>query len=342
MNPEIFMKRALQLAARGLGSTWPNPLVGAVIVKNDKIIGEGFHKKAGLPHAEANALNNCQESVEGSEIYVNLEPCCHLNKRTPPCAQALIKAGIKKVFIANLDPNPEVNGKGVTLLKEHGIDVEVGILKEEGEKLNEVFFHVQKYKRPFIHLKLASSLDGKIALMSGESKWITGDKAREHVHLLRSQHQAIMIGGETLRKDNPKLNVRLPDFSGEQPYRVVISQSKNFSKDLNLFSDELKERTLIYSSIEEAMTDLFSKKIISVFLEGGPTLAAEFLKRKLVDRASFYMNPSLIGEGLPMLNNFSLPSLKNRPTLKNISYEFFEDDLFLTGRIFKDEICLPA
>jgi len=336
------MKKALELASRGLGSTWPNPMVGAVIVKNGKIIGEGFHEKAGLPHAEANALLNCKESAEGAEIYVNLEPCCHLNKRTPPCAQALIKAGIKKVLISNLDPNPEVNGKGVALLKEHDIEVEVGILKEEGEKLNEVFFHAQKLKRPFIHLKLASSLDGKIALSSGESKWITGDKAREHVHLLRSQHQAIMIGAETLRKDNPKLNVRLPDFSGEQPFRVVISQTKNFSKDLNLFSDELKEKTLVYTSIEDALSDLFSKKVISVFLEGGPTLAGEFLKRNLVDRASIYLNPSLIGEGTSMLKNFSLPSLKERPTLKNINYKFFEDDLFLTGRVSKDEICLPV
>jgi diaminohydroxyphosphoribosylaminopyrimidine deaminase/5-amino-6-(5-phosphoribosylamino)uracil reductase len=333
MDSTELMKRAQALAIKGLGSTWPNPLVGAVIVKNGRIIGEGHHEKCGEAHAEINALNSCKESPEGATIYVNLEPCCHTNKRTPPCAQRLIKEKIKKVIISNLDPNPEVSGKGVALLREHGIEVEVGLLESEGELINEVFFLAQRKKRPFIHLKLASSLDGKIALPSGESKWITGEKAREHVHILRSLHQAILVGAETIRKDNPKLNVRLPDFTGEQPLRIVLSRSGNLPQESYIFTDELKDKTFIYNSLEKALDDLFEKKVISLFLEGGPTLAGEFLSRRLVDRISLYQNPTLIGSGASLINHFALSNLGQRPKLKNITSEWIGEDFYLSGTL---------
>jgi diaminohydroxyphosphoribosylaminopyrimidine deaminase/5-amino-6-(5-phosphoribosylamino)uracil reductase len=333
MTPTELMKRAQELALKGLGPNWPNPLVGAVIVKEGRIIGEGYHAKCGEAHAEVNALNSCTESPEGGTIYINLEPCCHTNKRTPPCAQRLIQEKLKKVVISNLDPHPEVSGKGVQLLRENGIEVEVGLLEKEGELLNEVFFHAQKSKKPFIHLKMAQSLDGKVALPNGESRWITGDKAREHAHLLRSHHQAIMVGAETIRKDNPKLNVRLPDFKGEQPCRIVISRSKNLPSESLIFHDELKDKTFIYSSIEEALEDLFKKNIINIFVEGGPTLAGELLSRNLINRVSLFQNLSFIGEGQSTLKHFSLHDLTQRPRLKNMTSMWLGDDLYLTGTL---------
>jgi diaminohydroxyphosphoribosylaminopyrimidine deaminase / 5-amino-6-(5-phosphoribosylamino)uracil reductase len=333
MKPEFYMQRALDLANKAYGKTWPNPMVGAVIVKNGKIIGEGFHEKSGLPHAEVRAIENSTESCSGATIYINLEPCCHTKKLTPPCAQRLMTEGFKKVVISNLDPNPAVSGKGVALLREHGIEVEVGVLEDEGEKLNEVFFLSQRKSRPFIHLKMASSLDGKIALSNGESKWITGEKARTHVHELRSAHQAIMVGAETVRKDNPKLNVRLPDFSGDQPYRIIISKSCNLPQEAFVLSDELKDRTLIYSSIETALEDLFHKKIINILLEGGPTLAGSMMKKNLIDRVSLYLNPSFIGEGLNSLQDFKLQELNLRPKLSSLNSFWLGEDLYLTGKL---------
>lgn len=331
------MQRCFELALQGLGTTWPNPLVGAVIIKNGKIIGEGFHRRPGTDHAEADALKNCTESPEGATIYVNLEPCCHTNKRTPPCAQRLIKEGIKKVMIANLDPNPHVDGSGVKLLQEAGIEVEHGILAPEGEKLNEVFFLAQRQKRPFVHLKLATTLDGKIALPSGESQWITGEKARAHVHLLRSQHQAVMVGAETVRKDDPGLTVRLPDYAEAQPYRVVISRSGNLPEKARLFTDEHQNKTLVYKSIAEAMQGLFEKNIISVFLEGGAHLATAFMKLGLVDRVSVYLNPSFLGAGKTALEDFGLETLAQRPRLENVNFELLGEDLFLSGNLKKDK-----
>jgi diaminohydroxyphosphoribosylaminopyrimidine deaminase/5-amino-6-(5-phosphoribosylamino)uracil reductase len=339
MTPEFFIEKTFELAKQAQGLTWPNPMVGAIFVKNNKIIGSGFHKKAGLDHAEIDALKNCSESPRGSTLYVNLEPCCHTHKTTPPCAQRLIQEGISKVVISNLDPNPEVNGKGVKLLRDHGVEVETGILENKGEKLNEVFFLSQRKKRPFVHLKLASSLDGKIALASGESQWITGEKARSHVHELRSSHQAIVIGAETLRVDNPKLNVRLANYEGVQPLRIILSRSGKLPPEASLFTDELKEKTLVFSSIEEALDNLNQKKVINVLLEGGPTLAGEFLSRGLIDRVSLYLNPSFIGEGPSLLNHFSLSRLKDRVKLTEIETSWFDEDLYLTGRILRDAIC---
>lgn len=333
MTSEFYIRRALELAALGLGTTWPNPMVGAVIVKDGRIIAEGFHVKQGEDHAELAAIKNAKESLEGATIYVSLEPCCHTNKTTPPCAQRLIQEKFKKVVICNLDPNPNVNGNGVELLRSHGIEVEHGILETEGEKLNEVFFLAQRKKRPFIHFKSASTLDGMTALSNGESQWITGSEARAYVHHQRSLHQAIMVGGETVRKDNPKLNVRIPGYNRPQPYRVVLSRSQNLPQDSHLFSDELKDRTLVFSDIDEALKNLFEKKIINVYLESGPGLASEFMKRGLIDRISLYQNPSFLGSGKNILGDLGLTSLNNRPRLTQIESRWIGEDHFLTGRL---------
>jgi diaminohydroxyphosphoribosylaminopyrimidine deaminase/5-amino-6-(5-phosphoribosylamino)uracil reductase len=350
MTNEEWMRKTFALAILGLGTTWPNPLVGAIIVKDGRIIGEGFHHKAGLDHAEIEALKNCTESPEGATLYVNLEPCCHTNKQTPPCAQRLIKEKIKKVVISNLDPNPHVNGKGVELLKSHGIEVEHGVLKEKGEEINETFFYSQRNKLPFVHLKIASTLDGRIALPSGESQWISGLAARNHVHELRSQHQGVMIGAETLRKDNPKLNVRLPAFAGKQPMRIVFTKSGNLPPESNLFTDELKHQTFIYSETEikfpfpsmqvkivknlkEALEDLYEKKFISLLLEGGSSLATSFMSQGLINRVSVYLNPSFLGAGPTALSDFGLGYLDERPRLTNIQSTKFGDDFYITGKL---------
>lgn len=327
------MRKTFELAGKGLGNTWPNPLVGSVIIKDGKIIGEGFHARCGEDHAEVAAINNCSGSIEGATVFVNLEPCCHIAKRTPPCAQRLIQEKVKRVIISNLDPNPEVNGKGVALLRAAGIEVEHGLLAAEGERLNEVFFLSQRRKRPFIHLKLASTLDGKMALASGESKWITGEASRARVHELRSQHQAVMVGAGTIRMDDPQLNVRLPSYKGPQPYRVVISSSGDLPISSKIFTDELKDKTLLYGSIEEALEKLYQQKIISVFLEGGSRLAGSFLSLGLVDRVSLFLNPSFLGKGLSILEGFSLERLSERPRLRDLELKWSGEDLYLTGRL---------
>jgi diaminohydroxyphosphoribosylaminopyrimidine deaminase/5-amino-6-(5-phosphoribosylamino)uracil reductase len=351
MTDQDYILKTFDLAQKGHGTTWPNPLVGAVIVKNGKIIGEGFHLRQGLDHAEVDALKNCSESPEGATIYVNLEPCCHTNKTTPPCAQRLVTEKIKKVVICNLDPNPNVNGKGVVFLRKNGIEVEHGILSKLGEELNEVFFHTQRSGLPFVHLKLATTLDGKMALPSGESQWITGEKARGHVHWLRSKHQAILVGAQTARKDNPKLNVRIPHFQGPQPKRVVFTRSGILPQNLNLLTDELKENTLVYTMsetkidlpsdqiiyfqyLEEALKDLKEKKMINLFLEGGSDLASEFMKHHFVNRVSLYMNPSFLGAGASALSDLGIEKLIDRPRLQNTKSEWLGEDLYLSGRMF--------
>ncbi len=336
MTDEDFIRRTFTLAKLGQGNTWPNPLVGAVIVKDRKIIAEGYHHQHGHDHAELDAINKATSTLEGSTIYVNLEPCCHTNKLTPPCAQRLITEKFKKVVISNLDPNPLVNGKGVELLRSHGIEVEHGILKEEGEALNEAFFFAQIHRRPFIHLKMATTLDGKVATSAGESQWITGEKARLHVHQMRAHHQGIIIGAETARRDNPKLNIRLPNYQGKQPWRIVISKSGNLPKHLHLFSDELKDQTLVYSDIQEAMRDLFERKLINLILEGGQKLASEFVGQGLVNRVSLYLNPSFLGSGISALGDLGVTQLNQRPRLKNMHSEWLGEDLFLSGNLHKE------
>ena len=350
MTNDDLIRKTFELARLGAGATWPNPLVGAVIVKDGRIISEGYHHQHGGDHAELDAIRNAKEPIEGATVFVNLEPCCHTKKQTPPCAQRLIAEKIKKVVICNLDPNPLVNGQGVELLRASGIEVEFGILEKEGEVLNEAFFLAQRQKRPFIHLKMAATLDGKTALPSGESQWITGEKSRTEVHRLRSLHQGVIVGAETVRKDNPKLNVRLPDYNGRQPYRIVFTKSGNLPREAHLFNDELKHLTLIYTfsplsfdfpegqvvqvtSLSEAMKDLFEKKLINLFLEGGANLASNFMQEKYVDRVSVFLNPSFLGEGTSILSSLNIKELNQRPRLQSVQSTMIGDDFFITGRL---------
>ena len=205
---EQYMKRAIELAQRGRGYTSPNPMVGCVVVKDGHVISEGYHERFGQSHAERNALLQCMESAEGADLYVTLEPCCHFGK-TPPCTEIIIKEKIGRVFVGSTDPNPEVSGKGLQILREHGIEVLTGIMEEECLKMNEIFFHFITTKTPFVLSKFAMTLDGKIACANGDSKWVTGEKARYEVQKLRKHYSGIMVGIGTVLADDPMLNCRI-------------------------------------------------------------------------------------------------------------------------------------
>ncbi|CNE87287.1 riboflavin biosynthesis protein RibD [Streptococcus agalactiae] len=218
MKKEDYMALALKEAEKGMGFVAPNPLVGAVIVKDDRIISKGYHKRFGDLHAERQAIKNADEDISGSTLYVTLEPCCHVGKQ-PPCTEALIKSGIKKVVVGSLDPNPLVSGKGIALLRKEGLNVEVGILREECDALNERFIFHMTYKQPFVYLKYAMTLDGKIATKTGDSKWISNEHSRQSVQKLRQKCSAIMVGINTVLADNPRLTCRIP--KGEALVRIV-------------------------------------------------------------------------------------------------------------------------
>ena len=232
---ESYMKRALALAKLGEGFVNPNPMVGAVIVKDGKVIGEGYHKAYGLPHAEVEALGNCSSDLEGARLYVTLEPCCHVGKN-PPCTKAIIESGIKEVYVGSLDPNPKVAGQGVQILKEHGVQVVTGILQEECDRLNQIFFHYIQTNKPTIIMKYAMTMDGKIATATGESKWITSQEARRRVHEDRHRYMGIMVGVGTVLQDDPSLDCRhrkhsIEDKDNIESDRLQVQRGNVASKD---------------------------------------------------------------------------------------------------------------
>jgi len=306
------MLRALELAKKGQGTVAPNPMVGALIVKNDEVIGEGFHKRQGGPHAEVEAINATKEIIEGSTLFCTLEPCCHTNKITPPCTDLIIEKKIKKVFIACLDPNPEVSGKGVKKLREHGIEVEVGLLEDRSKALNKVFFKYITTKRPYIHLKMAMTLDGKMFSQTGSSKWITSSVAREEVHELRNEYDAIWVGMNTLLNDNPSLNTRKETQIIKENKKIVIGDlSKLQGKDLKVLNHKEKlygintgleaeaayETNKFDGDLKESVAWLGEKGISSILVEGGSRLVSNLIELDLYDEISIYIAPKLIGNG---------------------------------------------
>ena len=322
------MRRAIELAKKGCGYTNPNPLVGAVIVKDQRIIGEGYHEKIGGLHAERNALKNCIEDPEGAEIYVTLEPCCHYGK-TPPCTEALIEAGIKKVYVGNLDPNPKVAGGGIKILNDHGIETETGILEEECRQLNDIFFHYIQNDIPYIALKYAMTLDGKIATATGESKWITGESARKKVQELRHQYMGIMAGIGTVLADDPMLNVRIPGL--KSPVRIICDSGLRIPMDSKIVKTAKEYRTIVAYAGEHSgegckeaeekeeqlhtagvetvsvpdadgrvdlrklMEYLGKQGIDSVLLEGGGTLNDAALSAGIVNEICAFIAPKIFG-----------------------------------------------
>lgn len=352
---EFYMKRCFDLAKKAIGNTSPNPYVGCVIVKEEKIIAEGYHQKAGLDHAEAAALKNCTDDLTGATLYCNLEPCCHTNKKTPPCAQRLIGLGLKEIVICNLDPNPAVSGKGLKLLEEDGIKVTTGILEEEGKLLNEVFFTHITRKRPFIHLKWAQTLDGKIATLSHHSKWITNADSRENSHKERKLYDAVLIGAGTLKQDNPSLTIRLGSEISKK--RIVLSKDLDFDENLKLFTDKFKDQTIIITNQKNSFKDiktlycplkgesfdlkalmelLYSEGINSVYIEGGMQTISSFLDEKLYDRVSIYMAPKLLGPGITLQTHTKEKMDEALSFTSGVFQSFSSDILFQSQR----NVCL--
>ncbi len=321
MTDEQYMRLALNLAEKGAGYTNPNPMVGAVIVKNDKIIGSGYHKKYGELHAERNAFASLSEPADGAILYVTLEPCCHYGK-TPPCTEAILKHHIKKVVIASMDPNPLVGGKGAAILREHGIEVVTGVLEKEAIELNQPFFHFIQNKTPYVIMKYAMTADGKTATHTGASKWITGEEARNHVHKLRNRYSAIMAGIQTVLTDDPLLTCRISE--GVNPIRIICdthlrtpltSQIVKTAKNVPTITAYCEDSTGNAAALERAgvellkvpfsldgrldlpwlMQELGRKNIDSILLEGGSTLNESFLKENLVHSLLVYIAPKIFG-----------------------------------------------
>ena len=312
-NHKKYIQRTFYLAKKGIGKVAPNPLVGCVIVKNNKIIGEGYHKEYGDKHAEINAINNVsnKKEIEGSSVYINLEPCNHFGK-TPPCSDALVKLKPKEVIISNKDPNPLTNGKSIKKLIDNNINVRSNILKEEGEELNKRFFKNQIKKLPFIILKWAQTSDGFIAKSDGSSKWISNDISRTLVHKWRSEELGILVGAKTVNNDNPKLNVR--SWDGKDPIRVIIDPNNRCSNKNDILSDTLP--TLIYNKKRESkvqnkqfvrllefnliniLKDILSRGISSIMVEGGSFTLQSFIENNLWDEARVFVSDGKFKNGI--------------------------------------------
>jgi diaminohydroxyphosphoribosylaminopyrimidine deaminase/5-amino-6-(5-phosphoribosylamino)uracil reductase len=355
-----YMKKALLLAKNGQGFVSPNPLVGAVVVKNGKIIGQGYHQKYGDLHAERKALESCIQSPQDATMYVTLEPCCHFGK-TPPCCDAIINSGIKKVVVATLDPNPLTSGKGIKALKTAGIEVMVGTLERDSQAMNEVFFHYIKTKTPFVVMKYAMTADGKIATATGKSKWITGEKARENVHKDRSRYSAIMVGVQTVIADNPMLTSRIEnaknpvriicDTSLRTPINSQIIKTSNNIKTIIATSstnNELKEKfknqgcKIIeipqknsHIDLQVLMQKLGQMQIDSILLEGGSTLNFSALNSEIVNKVQAYVSPKIFGGECAKTPVGGVGFLSPDKCIKLVdkTVEIFDDDILIQGQV---------
>lgn len=350
------MKRAVELALKGEGYVNPNPMVGAVIVKNNRIIGEGFHQNFGGPHAEINALLSCTESPADSDLYVTLEPCCHYGK-TPPCTDSIIKSGIKRVFIGSTDPNPKVFGKGIKKLRASGIYVEENFLSAECYALNEIFFYYITKELPYLSIKYAMTADGKTACYTGESQWITSLSAREHVHFLRHKYSCIMTGIGTVLQDNPFLNCRIPN--GKNPIRVICDSHLKIPLDCNICKTAKDIPTIIATladtspkiklleslgitilTIPEHNSEINFSMLIkqlgdtgidSILLEGGGTLNYSAISSGLVNKIYAYIAPKIFGgqNAATPFGGIGIPSPKDCYRLSKPSLKYFGDDILL-------------
>ena len=357
-----FMQRALDLARRAKGRTSPNPLVGAVIVKNGKVIGEGYHQKAGTPHAEVHALNAAGEDAKGATLYTTLEPCCHWG-RTPPCTEALIRAGIAQVYVAEVDPNPSVASKGVQQLQNAGINVHVGVRRQEASDLNEVHRKYIQTGRPFVILKTAMSLDGKIATVSGESQWITSEASRQRGHEVRDAVDAILVGRRTVARDNPALTTRLQNREGQDAIRIVLDSHGRTRPDARIFNPESEAGVIMavtpeapsenVDALEKAgaevitvpdahskvcfkslMEILGKREITSILIEGGSQINASALAAGIVDKVMCFIAPKLIGgQNAPgPIGGVGIHSLTEAANLRRMSVTPIpEHDILIEG-----------
>lgn len=363
---EKYMRLAMQLAGNAIGRTSPNPLVGAVIVKDNRVVGCGWHRKAGTPHAEVHALNQAGELAQGADVYVTLEPCAHYGK-TPPCAKALVEAKVKNVYGGLLDVNPKVAGKGFKILEDAGIHVEYGFLQDELRKQNEVFFKWIEHKKPFVVLKAAMTLDGKIATATGQSKWITNETSRAYGYKLRDIYDGIVVGINTVIEDNPMLTARVD--GGKNPIRIVVDSSLRIDINANVVQDK-SAKTIVATTdkadkdkilklqaqdvdvivvdkdendkvdIEKLLDILGQKNICSILVEGGATLSGSFVAKKLVDKVYFFIAPKIIGgkEAKTPVAGTGILNLQEALALKDIQIEKLEEDILIIGRVDKDKV----
>ena len=344
----------MRLAQKGIGWTFPNPMVGAVLVKNGKIIGSGYHKKVGLAHAEIEAFQSSSEDPQGGILYVTLEPCSVFG-RTLPCVPEIINKGIAKVVCAVKDPNPKVNGEGIKRLEEAGIQVEVGLLSEKAKRLNEAFFSFHLKKRPFIALKFAASLDGKMATKTGDSKWITNEKTRTFARSLRGDYQAILVGINTVLQDNPNLGAR--HEGKKDPLRVILDSTlkiplaSDVLRDANVLivttknADKEKFEELQKKNIEvlqmpgekilipDVINELYKKEIVSIFVEGGSETLGSFADAKMVDRVYACFAPIIIGgrDAVVVVKGEGVARVLEALKLKDITLKHFDDNFIITG-----------
>ena len=356
---EQMMARAISLARNGLGRTSPNPLVGAVIVRDGRIVAEGWHRKAGTPHAEIHALNMAGELARGATVYVSLEPCAHYG-RTGPCARALVEAGVSRVVVAMTDPNPKVAGKGIAILQEAGIEVTTGVLEQEARQLNEVFLKWMTTGLPFVALKTAMTLDGKIATAAGQSQWITNEASRYETHRLRDIYDGILVGINTALADNPSLTTRLKEYQGRNPVRIVVDSRARLPLTAKLVTDGAA-RTIVavteqapaervealrsagveiivagssnHVDMQSLMEQLGAMKISSVLVEGGGSVNFSLLQAGLVDRVYAFIAPKLVGgrDAITPVEGEGFQELDRAVELENIQLRQLGSDVLLTG-----------
>lgn len=360
MNDHGYMRMALRSAEKGTGWVSPNPMVGAVIVKDGRVIGQGYHERYGQPHAERNALASCTEDPRGADMYVTLEPCCHYGKQ-PPCVDAILEAGIRRVVVGSADPNPLVSGKGVQILREHGVLVEENVLREDCDRLNQVFFHYIQTKRPYVTMKYAMTMDGKIAAYTGASRWVTGETARAHVQGQRHRNRGIMVGVGTVLADDPLLTCRME--GGRDPIRIVCDSRLSTPLSSQLVKTASHTPTIIatcctdtaehtayleagcqilvtgkkdgHVDLSSLMGQLGEEKIDSILLEGGGTLNWSALKSGIVQKVQAYIAPRLFGgqSAKTPVEGIGFPSPADSVHLKNSQITRLGEDLLIESEV---------
>jgi diaminohydroxyphosphoribosylaminopyrimidine deaminase/5-amino-6-(5-phosphoribosylamino)uracil reductase len=335
-DDEKFMRAALAEAAKGVGHTTPNPAVGAVIVRNGRIIARGWHRRAGEPHAEIEAIRALRkpELARGATIYVTLEPCS-THGRTPPCCDAIKAHGFGRVVVGAVDPNPKHAGRGLELLRKAGIEVTAGVLEDECNVLNRAFNRWITKRMPWVIAKAGLSLDGRLTRPPGEGQWLTSERSRAHAMKLRTQVDAILVGGETVRADDPKLTIRgVPGFEHKQPWRVIVTKTGRIPKDAALLTDTHRDRTLVYRGqpLRAVLKELARKEVTRVLIEGGGQVLGEAFDRRLVDEVHFYYAPILCG-GPNVIGGRGVGSTAESLQLGDVRYERLGDDVHLRAFI---------
>lgn len=363
---EKWMEKALELARQGKGKVAPNPLVGCVIVRNNTVVGTGFHEEFGADHAEVNALREAGDAARGSDLYVNLEPCCHSGK-TPPCTDRIREAGVEHVFIANPDPNPRMRGSGIQELRNAGINVSIGVKSKQAAFLNRRFITFHEKNRPYITAKWAMSFDGKIATKSGDSRWITGRNSRRHARRRRVDEGAVMVGSGTLLQDNPTL-LGPEDYTGPQPVRIIVDSRVRLSEGYNLVQTSDRSRVILATTesaeperiqfvrdhgieviqvpkkggrvdVAELLTELAERNIQAVLVEGGGTLISSFFERDLVDEMNLFVAPKIIGgsSAVTPFEGEGFQTMTDVPELEVLESRWYDSDLFIRA-LYRDPI----